>query len=132
MWKFFHINLSKISRQYSLYRLNFQGFKKNKLYVCKILKFIYTEKMNTIKLQQRGLITLPKKLRDILSIEEGQILRIELSGNKIILEPQLSPLDTELAKDIKESLDDIKKDRFIEFGSIDEFHQKLDRYENKA
>ncbi len=112
--------------------LIFKVFKKNKLCVCKILKFIYTEKMNTIKLQQRGLITLPKKLRDILSIGEGQILRIELSGNKIILEPQLSPLDTELAKDIKESLDDIKKGRFIEFGSIDEFHKKLDRYENKA
>lgn len=128
----FSYNILKISPQYSLCRLNFQGFKNNKLCVCKILKFIYTEKMNTIKLQQRGLITLPKKLRDILSIEEGQILRIELSGNKIILEPQLSPLDTELAKDIKESLDDIKKGRFIEFGSIDEFHKKLDRYENKA
>ncbi len=88
--------------------------------------------MNTIKLQQRGLITLPKKLRNLLAIEEGQVLRIEVSGNKIILEPQLSSLDTELAKDIKESLDDIKKGRFIEFGSIDEFHEKLDRYENKA
>lgn len=112
--------------------LIFKVFKQNKLCVYKILKFIYTEIMNTIKLQQRGLITLPKKLRDLLSIEEGQVLRIELSGNKIILEPQLSTLDTELAKDIKESLDDIKKGRFIEFGSIDEFHKKLDRYENKA
>ena len=88
--------------------------------------------MNTIKLQQRGLITLPKKLRDLLAIEEGHVLRIELSGNKIILEPQLSPLDTDLAKDIKESLDDIKKGRFIEFSSIDEFHKKLNGYENKA
>lgn len=88
--------------------------------------------MNTIKLQQRGLITLPKKLRELLEIEEGQVLRIELSGNKIILEPQLSSLDIELAKDIKESLNDIKKGRFIEFSSIDEFHKKLDHYENKA
>ncbi len=88
--------------------------------------------MNSIKLQQRGLITLPKKLRDLLAIEEGQVLRIELSGNKIILEPQLSSLNTELAKDIKESLDDIKKGRFIEFGSIEEFHKKLKHYENKA
>lgn len=88
--------------------------------------------MNTIKLQQRGLITLPKKLRDLLAIEEGQVLRVELSGNRIILEPQFSSKDTELAKDIKESLDDIKKGKFIEFGSIEEFHKKLDRYENKA
>ncbi|KXJ99489.1 MAG: hypothetical protein UZ19_OD1000413 [Parcubacteria bacterium OLB19] len=81
--------------------------------------------MNTIKLQQRGLITLPKKLRDLLAIEEGQVLHIELSGNRIILEPQFSSQDTELAKDIKESLNDIKKGKFIEFGSIDEFHKKL-------
>ncbi len=86
--------------------------------------------MNTIKLQQRGLLTLPKKLRDALSLEEGQILSVERSGRKIILEPQTSSIDTELAKAITEGLQDIKKGKFIEFGTIKEFHTKLDKYEN--
>ncbi len=86
--------------------------------------------MNTIKLQQRGLLTLPKKLRDALSLEEGQILSVERSGRKIILEPQTSSIDIELAKAITEGLQDIKKGKFIEFGTIKEFHTKLDKYEN--
>lgn len=86
--------------------------------------------MNTIKLQQRGLITLPKKLRDSLSLEEGQVLHIEQSGNKIILEPQQISLDSQLAIDIKQGLQDIKNGNFIEFGTIEEFHKKLEKYEN--
>lgn len=87
--------------------------------------------MNTIKLQQRGLLTLPKKIRDSLSLKDGQILRIEQSGTKIILEPQTSSsIDVELAKAITKGLADIKKGKFIEFGSIEEFHTKLDKYES--
>jgi AbrB family looped-hinge helix DNA binding protein len=86
--------------------------------------------MNTIKLQQRGLLTLPKKLRDSLSLEEGQILSIQLSGKKIILEPQSSSIDTELANAITQCLEDIKKGKFIEFSSTKEFHTKLKQYEN--
>lgn len=86
--------------------------------------------MNTVKIQQRGLLTLPKKLRDSLSLKEGQILKISQSGQKIILEPQISTIDAELAEAIKEGLADIKKGNFIEFGSIKEFHTKLAKYED--
>ncbi len=86
--------------------------------------------MNSIKLQQRGLLTLPKKLRDALSLKEGQILKVEQSGGKIILEPQHNSVDTQLAADIKQGLEDIKKGNFIEFGTTDEFHKKLKKYEN--
>jgi AbrB family looped-hinge helix DNA binding protein len=98
--------------------------------VDKIQKFIYSECMNTIKLQQRGLLTLPKKLRDALSLEEGQVLHVEHIDGKIILEPQQSVLDRQLAADIKQSLADIKNGRFIEFSSTAEFHEKLTRYED--
>jgi AbrB family looped-hinge helix DNA binding protein len=86
--------------------------------------------MSTIKLQQRGLLTLPKKIREALSLEEGQILRVEQSGRKIILEPQTSSIDAELAKAITAGLEDIKKGKFIEFGSTKEFHTKLNKYED--
>lgn len=86
--------------------------------------------MNTIKLQQRGLLTLPKKLREELSLEEGQILIVEQFEGKIILKPQATSVDAELAKAIKEGLADIKKGKFIEFGSMAEFHTKLNKYED--
>lgn len=84
--------------------------------------------MNTIKLQQRGLLTLPKKLRDSLSLKEGQILTVRETGGKIILEPQTSTIDSELARAITQGLADIKQGRFIEFGSTAEFHKKLKHY----
>lgn len=86
--------------------------------------------MNTIKLQQRGLLTLPKKLREALSLEEGQVLRIEHIDGKIILEPQQPSIDKQLAADIKQGIADIKNGRFIEFSSITEFHEKLAKYED--
>lgn len=85
--------------------------------------------MNTVKLQQRGLLTLPKKLRDTLGLKEGQTLRIEEKAGQIILEPELS-VDAQLARDIKQGLEDIKAGHFIEFGTIEEFDDKIKQYEN--
>lgn len=85
--------------------------------------------MNTIKLQQRGLLTLPKKLRDSLGLEEGQILRIAEKEGRIILEPQATALDRELALAVKRGIEDIKAGRFIEFSTIEEFDQKIKQYE---
>jgi len=86
--------------------------------------------MNTIKLQQRGLLTLPKKLRDTLGLEEGQIMRVEEKDGKIILEPQATDLDRELALAVKQGIEDIKAGRFIEFSTTKEFHEKLAKYEH--
>jgi AbrB family looped-hinge helix DNA binding protein len=86
--------------------------------------------MNTIKLQQRGILTLPKKLRDALRLEEGQILSVEHTDGKIILAPQQSAHDRQLAADIKQGIEDIKNGRFIEFSTIAEFHEKLAKYED--
>ncbi|MFM2423627.1 MAG: Antidote-toxin recognition MazE, bacterial antitoxin [Candidatus Parcubacteria bacterium] len=86
--------------------------------------------MNTIKLQQRGILTLPKKLRTSLGLTEGQVLRIEEKNGQIIIEPQSNELDRELAKSIKQGIDDIKAGKFIEFSSVSEFHKKLTKYEN--
>ena len=83
--------------------------------------------MKTIKLQQRGLLTLPKNIRDALGLEEGQVLQVTQSGQQIILEPQTN-LDTELAKAITQGLADIKAGNYIEFGSPKELHEKQKNY----
>lgn len=85
--------------------------------------------MNTIKLQQRGILTLPKKFRDTLGLEEGQVMRVQEKNGQIILEPQLT-IDKQLARDIKQGLADIKAGRFIEFSTIEEFDKKIKKYEN--
>lgn len=84
--------------------------------------------MNTIKLQQRGVLTLPKSIRDSLDLSEGDVFSVSEVDGKIVLERPLG--DTELLRDIKRSLSEIKHGKFIEFGSIDEFKKKLPRYED--
>lgn len=80
--------------------------------------------MKNITINQRGTITLPKKIREAFSLEEGHSLRVSSEGSKITLEP-FRDFDTQLMKDVKEGLEDIKKGNFIEFGSIEELHAKL-------
>jgi bifunctional DNA-binding transcriptional regulator/antitoxin component of YhaV-PrlF toxin-antitoxin module len=46
-----------------------------------------------IELRERGLLTLPKSLRDALRLEPGEMLRAAKVGNAIILTPQRMDLD---------------------------------------
>ena len=85
--------------------------------------------MQTIRLQQRGILTLSKKIRDTLNLSEGQSFRVEHKGSKIILEPQES-FDAQLAADLKQGLEDIKNSNFIEFGSLEEFDEEMKKYES--
>lgn len=84
--------------------------------------------MQTIKLQQRGILTLPKKLRDDLDLFEGQSFSVQKEGNKIILEPEDS-FNAQLMRDLKQGMEDIKNGKFIEFSSIEEFDEKMKRHE---
>jgi len=84
--------------------------------------------MQTIKLQQRGILTLPKKLREALDLFEGQSLSVTEEKGKIVIEPQKS-FDAQLAADLKQGLEDIKNGKFIEFSSSKELHEKLKTYD---
>lgn len=88
--------------------------------------------MNTITIKQRGLVTLPKKLRDSLGLVEGTILRVTTDKGNIVLEPdkKMTALDIELASAIKQSKEDLKHGRYIQFSTIKEFHEKLAKYKN--
>lgn len=83
--------------------------------------------MNTVKLQQRGILTLPKKIREKLNLYEGQLLQIESRDGQIILAPHVG-LNEQLALDIKQSLEDIRAGHFIEFSTIKEFDEKIKEY----
>jgi AbrB family looped-hinge helix DNA binding protein len=84
--------------------------------------------MQTIKLQQRGILTLPKKLRTDLDLFEGQSLRVQKEGNRIILEPEDS-FNAQLMRDVKQGMEDLKNGKFIEFSTLEEFDEKMKLYE---
>ncbi len=84
--------------------------------------------MNTIRIQQRGTLTLPKKIRESLDLKEGEVLFVSQKDNQIILERGVER-DAPLMRDIKKSLEDIKAGRYIEFGSTNEFKKKIKEYD---
>jgi len=87
--------------------------------------------MNTVKLQQRGLLTLPKKIRETLGLEDGQVLRIEEKAGKITLTPQSTASRLDLSQMIKQGIADLKEGHFIEFGSSKELNKKLPAFLKK-
>jgi|GEM_PF-979596 len=84
----------------------------------------------TVKLQQRGVLTLPKKLRDALDLEEGQTLRIEKRDGGFFVEPQVT-MPAELVESIRQSKKDIENGDYITFGSIEEFHEKRKQFSHE-
>lgn len=87
--------------------------------------------MNTIKLQQRGILTLPKTLRDKLDLKIGQSLRVSSAQGKIIIEPEIS-INSALVKDLEQGIKDLKAGKYIQFSSIPEMHEKIKNYGNKV
>lgn len=85
--------------------------------------------MQTIKLQQRGILTLPKKIRESLDLFEGQSFLVLEEEGRIVLQPEKN-FDRQLLLDLKQGLEDIKSGKFIEFSSSAELHEKLAKYED--
>jgi AbrB family looped-hinge helix DNA binding protein len=83
----------------------------------------------TIKLQQRGVITLPKKLRDALQLSEGQTLRVEQRDGGFFVQPEVT-LPRELAEAIADSKRDIANGDYITFSTIEEFHEKRKQFDH--
>ena len=45
--------------------------------------------MPFVKVLRGGQITMPKKLREVLEIKEGDILEVEMEKNKVVLKPKV-------------------------------------------
>ncbi len=83
--------------------------------------------MITVKVGQRGVVTLPKKMRMALGIAEGGVLGVSEKNGALLLEPQLRG-DNPVLTAIHKGLEEIRRGEFIEFGSITELHKKAKRY----
>jgi AbrB family looped-hinge helix DNA binding protein len=45
--------------------------------------------MPLVRVQRKGLITIPLKLREALGVEEGDLLNVELVEGKLVYKPQV-------------------------------------------
>jgi AbrB family looped-hinge helix DNA binding protein len=45
--------------------------------------------MPFVKVLRGGQITMPKELREVLEIKEGDILEVQLEKNKVVLKPKV-------------------------------------------
>lgn len=78
----------------------------------------------TIKIQARGVLTLPKKLRTRMHFETGSIVQVQERDGGIFIASG-SRFDSSLQEDIRRSLKEFKEGKYIEFSTIKEFHRKL-------
>jgi len=92
-----------------------------------------TPKSHKVSVQRRNLISLPKEIRELLKIGEGDVLDVRVEGNKIVMEPyKLVPSSQayfwteKTQRDMLEAKEDIKSGRVREFSNVDEFLKGLD------
>lgn len=69
------------------------------------MSLLQTPSEEIVRLQQKGLITIPKKFRDELGIDENDFLRLKKEKGRILLEPVRTlsyPVRSYTAKEINE------------------------------
>ncbi|MBU4479835.1 AbrB/MazE/SpoVT family DNA-binding domain-containing protein [Patescibacteria group bacterium] len=79
----------------------------------------------TIRLQKRGIVTIPKKIRNLWKIKEGDFLNAKIRGNEIILCPSII-IEKEIINSSKKALKELQA-RMVggPFSSMDEFEKFL-------
>ena len=86
--------------------------------------------MPVVKILRHGQITLPKEIRKILGVEEGDLLELGLENARIFLQPKvLMDKQTVLSETgkikIKEALEALKKKEAKEFDNVDDLINEL-------
>jgi AbrB family looped-hinge helix DNA binding protein len=86
--------------------------------------------MPVVKILRHGQITLPKEIRKILGVDEGDFLEIGLENTKVFLQPKvLVDKQTILAKTgvikIEEALEALKKKEIKEFDNVNDLINEL-------
>ena len=86
--------------------------------------------MSVVKILRHGQITLPKEIRKILGVEEGDLLEIGLENAKVFLQPKvLIDKQTILSETgeikIKEALEALKKKEMKEFDNVEDLISEL-------
>jgi AbrB family looped-hinge helix DNA binding protein len=86
--------------------------------------------MPLVKILRHGQITLPKEIRKILGVEEGDLLEVGLENARVFLQPKvLVDKKTVLSEageiKINEALDALKIKEIKEFDNVDELIKEL-------
>ena len=89
--------------------------------------------MNLIKVLRGGQITMPKKIRDIFRIDEGDVLELLLEKDGVLLKPKTlidkgSVLSKKGEKLISAALDEFKRGETV--GSFDDINDALNALKN--
>lgn len=75
----------------------------------------------TVKMQARGVLTLPQKARKAVGISERSLVNIVVHDGAIVVRP-VSNFDLELAEDVRKSLEDLRSGNVSPaFSSMKEF-----------
>ncbi len=86
--------------------------------------------MPVVKILRHGQITLPKEVRKVLGVEEGDLLEVGLENAKVFLKPKVlvdkeSVLSEAGEVKIKEALEALKKKEAKEFDKIEDLIKEL-------
>jgi AbrB family looped-hinge helix DNA binding protein len=86
--------------------------------------------MALVKILRHGQITLPKEIRKILGVEEGDLLELGLENARVFLKPKVlmdkeSTLSESGEIKIKEALEALKKKEIKEFDNVEDLIKEL-------
>ena len=86
--------------------------------------------MPVVKILRHGQITLPKEIRKIMGVEEGDLLEVGLENARVFLQPKVlvdkETMFSEAGKiKIKEALEALQKKEKKEFDNIDDLIKEL-------
>jgi AbrB family looped-hinge helix DNA binding protein len=86
--------------------------------------------MPVVKILRHGQITLPKGIRKILGVEEGDLLEVGLENARVFLQPKvLVDKQTELSEagkmKIKEALEALERKEIKDFDNVDDLIEEL-------
>ena len=78
--------------------------------------------MTLVRVKRKHQVTIPVKVREELSLDEGDLLNVEVEGNRIVLTPQVAVERLDVKAAIAEGLEDIEQGKVTPaFESMEEF-----------
>lgn len=88
--------------------------------------------MAVVKILRHGQITLPKEIRRILGVEEGDLLELGLENTRVFLQPKVlvdkeSILSESGESKIKEALEALEKGEVKKFNDIEDLIKDLNQ-----
>ncbi len=81
----------------------------------------------TIQVQDRGVITIPKKLREALGLDKGDLLNVELSDSGEVILSRAETIDKSILESSQKALKELREGKASgPFASMEEFHKYLE------